>query len=204
MVSASWLILISLPLVSAAIGWGTNKLAIHLLFRPRQPIRILGIRCHGLIPRRHSAIAATTADIVQRELLTRHVLRAQVEKIDLGPLIDEYARKLVQERLSKRLKSVPFIGNLLNPALLAQLEGIAREEMRKEAGPLLMRFADQAEEHMDIRALVQERVEAFELDQLEAVVRRLAGQEFRTIEILGGVLGFLIGLVQVGLLLLTR
>lgn len=40
----------SLPIVAAVIGWGTNVIAIRMLFWPRRPIRILGWEFWGSCP----------------------------------------------------------------------------------------------------------------------------------------------------------
>ena len=199
----SWITVAALPLIGALIGWGTNCLAVKMLFHPRHERRFFGMRWQGLIPRRHAEIAAQAGEIVQRDLLSAHVLQAEVTKIDLGPYLDEMATRLVWERLGPRLRQIPLLGNFIKDDTLAQLHVIAREEMGREAGPMLHKFASEAEQHVDIKRLVEDRVAAFELEHLETIVYRLAGREFRQIEILGGVLGFLIGLVQVGILWLA-
>jgi uncharacterized membrane protein YheB (UPF0754 family) len=52
-------------------------------------------------------------------------------------------------------------------------------------------------EKVDIRKIVATRVEQFEFEQLEAVVYRVASTELNWVVYLGGVLGFIIGLLQV-------
>ena len=44
--------------------------------------------------------------------------------------------------------------------------------------------------------LVEQKVNAFDLDQLESLVIDLAANELRYIEIMGAVLGFIVGLGQ--------
>ena len=44
--------------------------------------------------------------------------------------------------------------------------------------------------------MVRERIEELDLDALEQMVLAIAKSELRAIEILGGVIGFVIGLVQ--------
>ncbi|NPV27094.1 MAG: DUF445 family protein [Firmicutes bacterium] len=50
---------IAIPLISALIGWLTNVIAIRLLFRPVEPIKLplLNYELQGLIPRRQAEIA---------------------------------------------------------------------------------------------------------------------------------------------------
>ena len=52
-------------------------------------------------------------------------------------------------------------------------------------------------EKVDIRKIVAMRVEQFEFDRLEKLVYRVANTELNWVVYLGGVLGFLIGLLQV-------
>ncbi len=193
----NWIFLLSLPVVSALIGWATNRLAIQMLFRPRTPVNTLGIRWHGLIPRRHEEIARSVGEIVETQLLNQHVLQAEVERINLQPYIDEYVARLVYARIGPKLRAVPVLGSVASGKLLPQIEQLAREEMRRESEALLRRFASDAESHLPVRRIVEDRIRAFNLERLEAIIHRLAGREFRQIEILGGVLGFVIGLVQV-------
>ena len=39
-----------LPVIAAAIGWGTNYLAVRMLFHPREERCILGLRVQGVFP----------------------------------------------------------------------------------------------------------------------------------------------------------
>ena len=44
--------------------------------------------------------------------------------------------------------------------------------------------------------IVEEKVNTFELDKIENIIISVAKQELKHIEVLGGVLGFMIGIVQ--------
>jgi uncharacterized membrane protein YheB (UPF0754 family) len=52
-------------------------------------------------------------------------------------------------------------------------------------------------EKVDIKTIVADRVEQFDFERLENIVYRVARTELFWVEISGGVLGFLIGLIQV-------
>lgn len=197
----SWVLLITLPIISALIGWGTNRLAIRMLFHPQKPINFGLFKVQGLIPRRHAEIAERTGEIVARELVHGHALKSEIEKINLAPLLDESVHSLVHDRLAPRLKAIPFLGGMINAQLLDRLEEMAKEAMIAESPKIKAKVAAMAEEQIDIQSLVRERVDAFELNKLEEVVWNLAGREFRQIEIFGAVLGFIIGVVQLGVVL---
>ena len=51
-------------------------------------------------------------------------------------------------------------------------------------------------EHLDIHEMVKSRIEGFDMERLEEIVFRIAAKELKHIEILGGVLGFLVGLFE--------
>jgi len=192
--------IIALPLISALIGWVTNRLAIHMLFHPRTPIHFCGIKFQGLIPRRQHELAEKTAALVADELLSQHTLQAEIERIDLDPLLDKTVQNLVWNRLGPRLKKIPFVGAMVSDSLLTQLHEIASEELKNESVHLKTEIGAKAEEHLDVRRIVEERIRQFDLKKLESLVWQLASNEFRQIEWLGGILGFIIGLIQVGLL----
>ena len=52
--------------------------------------------------------------------------------------------------------------------------------------------------------IVTDKVGSFSSDKLEEILNQIMSTEFRFVEIIGGVLGFLIGIVQVFLTLLTN
>lgn len=189
-------IAVLMPVIGALIGWLTNRMAIHMLFRPRQPWRLLGLQFQGLIPRRQPEIAIKVAQIVERELFNQHLIRHEIESIDLDPHLDALARKLVRERLARKVRDIPLIGSFIDDKLLASLEKMAAEALRDETQPLLAKVASEVEQRIAVERIVEERIHALDLDQLERLIRDLASREFRAIEALGALIGGLIGAVQ--------
>ena len=72
-----------------------------------------------------------------------------------------------------------------------------------EGGVEIEKVASEFEGAVDLKKIIEDNIAAFDLDRLEAIVHQVAQREFRTIERLGAVLGFVIGLVQVALLWAT-
>ena len=50
---------------------------------------------------------------------------------------------------------------------------------------------------LDLEQIVIEKVAGFSSDKLEQILNSIMAKEFRFVEIIGGVLGFLIGLLQI-------
>lgn len=191
---------LSLPLVTGLIGWLTNRVAVRMLFHPRRQWNLLGIRWQGLIPRRQPEIAQRAGELVAREILQRHVLREEIRQIDLAPLVKSLAEDLIVRGIGPRLRALPLVGNLVNDHTLGMLKEMAIDELHKQSRPLTERIAQEAEQRLDVERLVAERIAAFDLDQLERAVNAIASREFRNIEILGGVLGFIVGAAQLAIL----
>lgn len=197
------LVIFSLPLISALIGWLTNKLAVRMLFQPKTPVNLLGFRWQGLIPRRQAEIAEQTGDIIEKEILQKHLLAASLREMDLQPHFHAFIDQLVGVALMGRLRTMPFIGGFLNDSLVEQFTEMAKAEVDNHATPFIEKVASEVENKVHVKQLVRDRINALDLDELERLVHRIAAKEFRRIEILGGALGFLIGLAQLALLWAT-
>mgnify|MGYP000073374122 CR=1 FL=1 len=197
-------ILVAFPIIGAGIGWLTNRLAIQMLFRPRKPVRVFWWQMQGLIPRRQGELATRVAEIVETELFNQHLIRNEMSKMDLHPHLQQLATNIVWDRLAPKLRAIPLLGNLVNDKLLYNLNKMALDSLAAETEPLLEKVSTEVEKHIAVRKIVEEKIHAFDLDQLESIVRKLAHREFRSIEILGAVIGLLIGLIQCALLILAQ
>jgi len=56
---------------------------------------------------------------------------------------------------------------------------------------------------LDLEKIVIEKVKGFSTDKLEQILNDIMAEEFRFVEIIGGVLGFIIGIIQVILTLIS-
>lgn len=189
--------IILIPCLSGLIGWGTNLLAITMLFRPRRARRLLFLRVHGLLPRRQPEIAHSIAEIVSGELLSQKDVAAFLKE----SAASKHLADIILDRLDKRLgemlgKIVPLFA-----VLSSDMRGKLREALSEVLEPVLARFLDTAAENfedlVDFHQIVEDKVNGFDLGTLENLVHRVAHNELRAIEILGGVIGFLIGCVQI-------
>ena len=67
----------------------------------------------------------------------------------------------------------------------------------KEASPKIIKTAgEEIVKHISVHDLVKEKVDAMNLEALEAMVDRIASREMKMIEVLGGILGAVVGALQ--------
>lgn len=190
-----------IPFVTALIGWVTNWVAIQMLFRPKQPVRIFFAQWQGLIPRRQADVAEKAAEVIEQEILSQHTIRTELQRLDISGHLDAFVRRVVRERAGNKLKSIPLVGSFINEKTLGMIENAALEAIHEEADNVRDKLAEDLEQHLQVKEIVQKRIANFDLDQLENVVKHVAQKEFKLIECLGGILGFVIGCAQVGILI---
>lgn len=189
---------IMLPLVGAGIGYATNWLAIKMLFHPRKPR--FGLQ--GLLPRRQGEIADSIGRIVATELLSVDSLLDKLDDVDLGPSFEKLAEGALESKVED-LQKIPLIGSFITTDRLGSISKALVDELKKAQPTIINELKKIANEKIDIHQLVRERLESFDLIQMENMVHQVARKEFRAIEIWGAVLGIIIGLVQASIFMLA-
>lgn len=185
-------------LLGACIGWVTNLLAIKLLFRPYQAYQFLGgrIRIQGLLPRRQKELALALGEIVSQELLTGSDVLASLGHTDFKERWPKKVTKYVDQQVSSRM---PF---LLPKGVSTSLAKFIIRFLRPEINRFLdnpTRFLPEKELILwqkEIKKIIEKKVLSWELVELEKMTYALAHTELKHIEIVGALLGFLIGLFQ--------
>jgi uncharacterized membrane protein YheB (UPF0754 family) len=186
------------PFVGAFIGWLTNYVAIKMLFRPREPRRFLGLSLQGVMPKRQRDIALKIGEVVEEELLKSEDILKAINTEELRA----HLAVVIETRLDRFLREKLFRGEFLYEKVLAR--EVVQRVKRGLITELVNLFPIEVEatigqlvEKVDIRKIVAMRVEQFEFERLERLVYRVATTELNWVVYLGGVLGFIIGLLQV-------
>jgi uncharacterized membrane protein YheB (UPF0754 family) len=198
-----WLILI--PVISAFIGWFTNWIAIKMLFHPREPKKILGITFHGIFPKRQRQFAEKLGKLVSEELLSFTDIESKITdpaNLDkLMPLIDNHIDNFLRVKLAE---AMPMISMFIGDKTINQLKEIFLKEMKDLFPVIMSNYMGKLKDQLDLEKIVVEKVAAFSSDKLESILNQIMSKEFKFVEIIGGVLGFIIGLIQVFITLLTN
>ncbi len=194
---AKTILLFLLPVISAFIGWFTNWVAVKMLFHPRLPTRILGITFQGIFPKRQAQFAQKLGATVAGELIHFDDIAAQMSDPAAIAGIMPQLEKQIDEFLAVRIKEkIPVLAMFLSEGTNAMIKAGLMEEMELMMPKLIQDYAKTLESKIDIEKMVREKVAAFSSDKLEALLLSVMASELRFVEIIGGVLGFLIGLLQ--------
>jgi uncharacterized membrane protein YheB (UPF0754 family) len=185
-----------IPVVSALIGYVTNYIAVLMLFRPHSPRRILGLSLHGLVPRRQKEIAASLGAMIENNLFSQEDVRKALSGKDTADEAASFLNEQVDLFVQKLSGQNPMIGAFLQGPLLGQVKGMLGAQIAERFPAFIERVVQKAEGELNVKAIVQAKIEAFEMKKLEALIYEISARELRTIEVLGGVLGFIVGLFQ--------
>ncbi len=196
-----WTKLIILALIGAAIGWFTNVLAIKLIFRPLQPIQIpiLNLTIQGLIPKRKSELARSIGEIVESELISiEEIIDKFIEKENKSEIIFSIKRK-IKRIIEQKLPGI--IPSAIKQMLMDYIDDVIDKEAEIALTELAEKMVHKATSNVSIAQIIEDKINNFEIDKLEYIILAIAQKELKHIEILGGVIGFLIGILQ-GLIIL--
>lgn len=188
----------TLPLVGAFVGYCTNWFAVRMLFRPREPVRFLFFTIQGLIPRKRKEVAETIAHLVENYLLKSE---------DIGRIMDDPLIALrLRERLDKRLTVLiqegmdnlvpPEFRGFITPEMIDRLRETVLDKIVADLPGMINDMRVDLTQSHGIRELIEERVNEFDVQKLNRMIEMVSSSGFRRIEILGGVLGAVIGCIQ--------
>lgn len=195
-----WLILI--PLISAFIGWFTNWMALKMLFHPRTPKKILGITFQGIFPKRQQQFAEKLGKLVSTELLSFDEIKQKIadpKNIDaIMPFLEEKIDYFLRTKISEVF---PVISMFIGDNTINQLKGIFMNELQSMFPELINSYMKTLESKLDLEKIVTDKVSGFSTDKMENILNQIMSKEFRFIEVIGGILGLIIGCVQVAITL---
>lgn len=201
----TWTTYIIPILFSAFTGWVTTWIAVKMLFHPRKPLNIFGFKLQGIFPKNQQLIAQKLGQVVSKEFLSFAEIEAKVinpENLEkLKPEIEAHIDTFLREKLTTLFPMLSmFIGdktiNQLKAAFLTELENLF---------PILMKnYMKKLEKDLDLEKIVTEKVASFSSEKLENILDQITKKEFQFLEVIGGVFGLLIGVMQVLFQLITK
>ena len=184
-----------MAIIGGVIGYITNVVAIKMLFKPYEPIRIplTNIEIMGLIPKRRAEIAKNVAETVKRELLSEDDIFNGIIKDEDKEEIASYINSKIGNIISEKAIFLPS-------SLVSKINGYISDIVDKEVGNAIddlgSTFVEKAKDRVDIEKIIEDRINEFDIEYIEEMTVRIAKKELKHIEVLGLILGFLIGIVQ--------
>lgn len=196
----------SLPVIGAILGWFTNYIAIKLLFHPKEEKTILGMfKIQGIFPKRQDEIAIKLSQAVSQELFSTEDIKDKLANPEQMEKMSESITRKVALYFSEEFPEKYPLANLV---MTQKMKTGILEEIHRKVSTLtpqvITNYVNNIESQIDVEAIVEEKVKNFSSDRLEKLLMSILDKELGFIERIGGIIGFLVGLVQMGLMLLQR
>ncbi|CAN5580940.1 hypothetical protein BH20ACT2_BH20ACT2_09600 [soil metagenome] len=192
---------LTVPLVTAFVGYITNWAAVKMIFHPHGFVGVGPLGWQGIIPRLAPKFATDIATtLTENGLLTVDEIVDQLDPDELEGVL----RVVVAEQAPALARDV---AEAVQPGLWAELAEPVQQMVADQLSQQTMRagrdtfdrLRARSAELLDIEGLVFELLTGENTDRLSRLTQEIGAKEFRFIVAYGGVFGLLIGLVQAAL-----
>jgi uncharacterized membrane protein YheB (UPF0754 family) len=192
-----------MPIFGGLVGWLTDWLALKMIFFPRRPKRFFGlVTWQGMFQRRKPEVARDYGDLIAREILTVPNVMAAVLT---GPKSDRlYA--LIQREVQLSIDAqVSFAKPLVVAAVGSRRYQAMKQTAARRAVELLPDTARHLEQYaaeaLDVRNTIVRQMQLMTPIQYEGLLRPAFKQDEWKLIAVGAAIGFLVGELQVLLML---
>ncbi len=193
-------ILFLLPFIAALIGWMTNYIAVKMLFHPKEPKNFFGITFHGVFPKRQHALAEKLGQLVADELFSISDVSAKIKEFATSEeAMNEVGKRIEMTIRNKLVQAFPMLAMFLSDEMVEKVTGLFKNELKDFLTATSQGMGEKLEENLNVQEMVKERVNAFSSEKLEQLLNQLMKKEFKFIELVGAILGFFIGCIQLGI-----
>ena len=197
--------LLVMILISGAIGWITNWIAIKMLFRPHKEINLGLFKIQGLIPKRRAEIGSGIASIIQNELISVKDVISNIDREEFSKRLDSSIDEVLEKNLKAKVKEkFPILQMFFSDRMAKDVSNTIKDIIMENQEKIFEIFSNYAEENIDFEVIISDKISNFSLDKLEEIITLLAKKELKHIEVIGAVLGVLIGAIQYFITLIVK
>ncbi|CAI5744176.1 unnamed protein product [Peronospora destructor] len=189
------------PVVGLLVGTITNWLALKMIFEPVNPKRYCGITFHGLFLRRQNEVAEVYGNLVARDILnSRNIFEAILK----GPYSDRLF-ELVYDNVQDAVNAATVTTQkIINFSIGAEMYANIKEDVTNHIVEIFPESLRQIESYasvaMDLEVTLREKMKLLTSEQFERLLHPIFEEDEWKLVVMGGVLGVVIGVVQIFLI----
>lgn len=195
----SWLML---PIGGLLVGYLTNWLALKLIFKPQQPIKIGFWTLQGLFLKRQKEVAATYSKIVATKILTtKNVFEAILngkEKQLLNEIIEKNVSKAVNHSVSGFRAAVQL---LMGRKAFDEMKQAISNTFQAVLPQIITATFDYADEALDMENTLNEKMSNLTSEAFEGFLHPVFQEDELKLILVGAILGMVAGFLQMLFLL---
>ena len=189
---------LSIPLIAGLVGWGTNWLAIKLMFHPLEFIGIKSLKLgwQGVIPSKAEKMAKI---VVEKGLARLAGMQEVFQTLDRELLIGQLSgsfQKRSEEFVDALMKEeYPVLWENLPQTIRNPVYSSVRKQMPKVFAEVVDEFGEHIEEFLDLEDMVSSQLTSNK-ELLNQIFWDAGKNEFGFIISSGAIFGLLFGLIQ--------
>ncbi|HNJ59244.1 MAG TPA: DUF445 family protein, partial [Chitinophagaceae bacterium] len=158
----------------------------------------------GVFPKKQKQFAEKLGKLVSNELLSFKEIEDKIANPQniqkIMPLVEEHIDGFLKVKLAEQM---PVISMFISYKTIDQLKTVFMNELEVLFPSIMNNYMGKLKAELDLEKIVTEKVNNFSSDKLEEILNSIMKKELKFVEILGGVLGFIIGIFQVLITLLV-
>ena len=186
-----------LPIFGILVGYFTNFLALKLIFRPLNPIKIGKLHIQGMFMKRQQEVSTEYSSIVASKIIT---IENIFEYIIRGPGSDKL-RRIVEKQIENTINETAGIVKSLveistGSQLFLHIRNIACFRFMQELPMNIRHVFGYAENALDLEHILREKMTSLPPVEFEAFLRPVFQEDEKTLILIGALLGGLAGLAQ--------
>jgi len=185
-----------LPAAGFFVGYATNWLAMTLIFEPREPMQIGPFRVQGVFIKRQLEVARSFADVIADRVLNSDNL---IRHLSEGPSREPVMR-IVEEQVEASMQVYErdtMVAMLISKEKIAEAKQDMLDRVRNadmsQSGPVHA-FADQSDR---IHEQIEKNLQELHSSEFSGVLRPVFQKDEWKLVLAGGVIGTVIGVLQV-------
>lgn len=192
--SFSWIIL---PIGGLAVGYLTNWLALKLIFKPTEPIKIGFIKIQGLFLKRQKAVSATYAKIVSQKILTTENIFTAIFNGKNQNLLHQIIKNNVEKAVDNTAGSFRSIVQLLvgrsaYTAIKAELSNVYLDFLPQA----IHQSFDYMDEAIDMENTLDDKMSNLTPSEFEGFLHPVFEEDELKLILVGAILGLFAGFLQ--------
>ncbi|WP_420427814.1 DUF445 family protein [Algiphilus sp.] len=195
---------LSMPVISAVVGYGTNVVAIYMMFHP---VEFFGIKVknwpnilgwQGIIPRRAAHMASVCVDTITKHLITQEEMFARLDAERIAGELDGPLNAMIEDIVDKVMgEHQPTLWESLPQVVKRQIYKRVKSEMPSVISEIMEEIKTNINQMYDLKDMVITNLTK-DKALLNQIFAEVGHAEFKFIARSGIYFGGLFGVVQMG------
>lgn len=193
------LLILTVPTITAVIGWFTNLAAVKMIFHPEKFFGIRPVGWQGIIYKQSHKFATGIAEMATDNLLSPKEVAERLDPDELEAIFAATLDTETKEVCREAAEVIrPGAWDVLPDHVKTMVIEQAKAKTRTITRDVFDKLRAKSEELLDLHRLVYMALSGDNVRRLARLTHKIGHKEFKFIEYYGGVFGFIIGTAQIG------